>query len=337
MASELHVDNRALRTEFNGRPTAVRHWQPATGAMRIDIVLLRRGTLDAQHGIVMGDELLAQALRSALCRLPEVERASIIDQHQPPDPSTNCLWFMHDLPASGAWRELGERPAILWYQNPGSVPDIRLLRYLDAEMYQVILHSGYNSAARLGLPWMPFGLDDAQLFKPMPKAREPYAVFVANAAMHRNAVGLVRELGALGSRFVLRGLDWHQLGLPSGGPVPVEECARLMAEAAVVIDSVSEGHLEDGMTSTRVYQALACGTPVVTLQPPAVFPGALHRHMVFVGSPREAVTETRRLLADPAARSKLGDGAQRTARQHDMQRRLHETWPIILQHVNGRP
>lgn len=307
----------------------------------VAVVVAQTGTTDAIPGkLVMGDELLAMAIQRGIRKhgRPFAGEVRLQEASQAIGGDVDLAFFMHHLPSSPAFASLGHRPAVLWYQNPGSVPEV-LLAQAARDVYQVVLHAGMRGASRLHMPHMPFGIEDASLFKPA--VRDPgvqsYAVFVGNACMHINSLNLIRHLATtLGPRFVIRGKDWQAANIPSGGPCPVREAALLMAGAAVTFDTVSDAHTQDGMTSTRIYQSLACGTPVVTLQAKDDIPQELWPHMVFANSHEQATEAIHRLLSDTVTRSRMASTARKDALQFAMDDILGQRWPTILRALQAK-
>ena len=109
----------------------------------------------------------------------------------------------------------------------------------------------------------------------------------------------------------------------------MRETPRVLTSASVCVDHVSQAHREEGMTSTRVYQALACGAATVSTQDPELFPEDVRHHVEFAKDEDDMVSKALRLHGDTAARCALRHGSQSAARRHSIARGCRHLWEMM--------
>lgn len=311
------------------RSSMVRKWVPPKLPLRLAVVLARTGTLDGSATLVMADEMMAHAVADGLrAASPMISTAQVVPFGTRPE-GTNAWFFMHHFPHAEVVELVGSDPAWLWVHNAGNWSPIELMT-AASRSYTGVFHAGRIMAPRLGFRLFEHALEDEKVFRPPPNQKHDEAgvVFVGNAAMHVDlAPALIRLSHA--ARCNVYGHAWNLLGVPNLGRLPMSETPRALASATVCIDHVSRLHEEEGMTSTRMHQALACGAAVVSTQDPNLFPEEMRKHAVFVKGTDALVDETLRLYRDTAARCALRHEASASVRRYTIRRRCRALWEMM--------
>lgn len=309
---------------------AVRSCKSPRPPYRFAVVLVKKGTLDGNELLVMADEMMAESVASGLkAASPLVESAKVVLFGERPQ-GVNAWFFMHHFPIDEVANLVQEDPAWLWVHNPGVWSAVEIMS-AASRVYNGVFHAGRLMAPRLGARLFVHTLEDELLFKPTSNQRrdENGIVFIGNAAMHVNLVHVLARLCHAGKCNVY-GHGWNNFGIPNLGRLPMREAPRILTSASVCIDSVSKMHNEEGMTSTRVHQALACGSAVVSNQNPDFFPEEMRKHVLFVKSDDELVDGALHLTRDAIARNALRYKASSCTRRHTLRFACRNLWSSML-------
>ncbi len=305
---------------------ATRDWHAPKPPYRFAVVLVKKGTLEGNELLVMADEMMAESVASGLkAASPLVESAKVVLFGERP-PEVNAWFFMHHFPIDEVANLVQNDPAWLWVHNPGVWNAVELMS-ASSRVYSGIFHAGRIMAPRIGARLFVHTLEDESIFKPISsqKRDENGIVFIGNAAMHVNLVHVLARLCHAGKCNVY-GHGWNNFGIPNLGRLPMREAPRILTSASVCIDSVSKMHNEEGMTSTRVHQALACGSAVVSNQNPDFFPEEMRKHILFVDSDDALVDGALRLARDAMARNALRHKASLCVRRHTLRFACRSLW-----------
>lgn len=314
-------------------------WDPvprkASIPSSIGVVLGRVGTLDGKNGIVMADEAMAIGIAKGLMKSAEgaLDRCDVLQYDQIDPGKYDGLFLMHHTVLQGLPASLSAIPKWLWVHNPGISHPLELRR-AAVTAYQRVFHAGRKIADACGFDYLPHGLEDLDMFTPSNEGDLYDVGFVGNAVMHSDLVTTLLRLIQDGKTVEIRGARWKEAGVPSAGSIPMNQAGSILARSSVCLDHVSKYHRDEGMTSTRIYQVLACESALVTTQSPGNVPEELHKHMVFAADAEEAYRIVKKLLADPIARAKLRTGSRRTIVNHTMLQRARTIWARIVSDSN---
>jgi hypothetical protein len=299
----------------------------------IAVLIVKKGTLDAKSGIVMADEAMAISVASGIKKAAGrlVQRVEITTPHE--DNSwADLIVSMHHL---ASWHEVrknfGKKPIWLWVHNPGWSSTMRLREEAETT-YQKIFHAGIHLSKRAGFQYLPCGIEDAELFKPSNVPKKWSVSFVANMRLHKDVAPLLKRLQATMRHVFIAGAEWGYAGVDAVGPIPFKDVGKILAESKICLDHVSEDHVLEGNSSTRIYQAIACGSPVVSLQKPEAVPAALRPYIQFVNGQDEAYDAIIRIHGSPIEHAKLRPD-RISMNGHSCEDRGREIWQHIARKV----
>lgn len=187
-----------------------------------------------------------------------------------------------------------------------------------------------RAAGAADVHFLPQGMDPA-LDTPAPSAPVGYRCdvsFVGSGQFPRRQE-VLRELSGA-CRLQIRGPHWNGTGedLPiAGGPVRGPEFCRVVRGAALSlgINALSQQGVERrGGTSNRLWRVLGAGGCFLGERVEGIEAFARHgEHALWYRSPGDAVALARHYLADPEARSRIGETGRRHAlEQHTYAHRL---------------
>ncbi len=176
---------------------------------------------------------------------------------------------------------------------------------------------------------------DPERFSPGPDGVHPLLdwVLTANRWGEPRAVEAALRAGLPG-RGAVHGRGWEASGIAgaAAGPVDHDELPAIYRRARVVVDDTAPITLEHAFVNARVFEALACGTPVVTN-------GAAGAHELFDDqfpvweTADECAREVARLLADPDRAAALGARYRRMVlARHTYSHRVRGLRRIVAEH-----
>jgi spore maturation protein CgeB len=176
---------------------------------------------------------------------------------------------------------------------------------------------------------------DTDRFRPLdPDPRAAHDVVVV-AKTRDIARSIVTDAIAAGLRPAIYGSGWERFvdpGLVVRTYVPNEELPIVYASAGVVLNDHWDEMREHGFVSNRLFDALACGAPVVSDELPEIaelFGDAVVTYH-DTAELRDAVT---RALADPdAARARARSGGDIVRAAHSMDHRAVELLAALARH-----
>jgi GT2 family glycosyltransferase/spore maturation protein CgeB len=214
------------------------------------------------------------------------------------------------------------------------------------EQYDIVLASSHASKelidtrtahlARL----MPLATDPRR-FHPRESDAAPSVdiVFAGNHGGHERGVhAILPTLVAQGRSVAVYGTGWNSVpdvATMARGSLRYDELPSAYADAAIVLDDTAGPTLPDGAVSSRVFDALATGTLVVTdnvVGAREVFGDLLPAS----ADPAGVVALTERYLADPVARRRLaGELRAHVLERHTYAHRAGELRDILVEWANA--
>jgi hypothetical protein len=296
------------------------------------VLIAKMGTLEGKNGIVMADEAMAHGVARGI----KAAGGKMVESVEVTTPEKDNSWAdiiisMHHM--ASKHEAPSKKPMWLWVHNPGCSSTIRL-REEATNTYQEIFHAGKYLAKRAGFHYLPCGIEDPALFKPSNHPRKWSVSFVANMRLHREAAPLLKRLQTTMRDVFVAGGEWGYAGISSVGPLPFNKVGQILGESKVCLDHISEAHMEEGNSSTRIYQAIACGSPVVSLQRPDMVPEALRPHVHFANGYDEAYNAILRLQSHSIERAKLRPD-KANMRGHSCEDRGKEIWQHVARRLNA--
>jgi len=333
-SKKLHIAPEAIQPKLPRRSIPNFNesaWQGPP--FNIAVLIVKKGTLDAKGGVVMADEAMALGVANGIRKAGQrlVQRVEVTTPNE--DNSwADLIVSMHHL---ASWHEakktLGKKPIWLWVHNPGWSSTMRL-REEDGTTYQKIFHAGLHLSKRAGFHYLPCGIEDPELFKPSHTPKRWSVSFVANMRLHKEVAPLLKKLQTTIRDVFIGGSEWGYVGVDAVGPVPFNEVGKILAESRICLDHVSADHVIEGNSSTRIYQAIACGSPVVSLQKPEAIPADLRPYVHFAKGQDEAYDAIVRIQGNPIERAKLRPD-KISMRGHSCEDRGREIWQHIAKKV----
>lgn len=301
---------------------------------KVAVLIVKTGTLDGKTGIVMADEAMAQGVARGI----KAAGGKLVERVEVTTPERDNSWAniivsMHHL---ASWHEINKthekKPVWLWVHNPGWSSTIRL-REEATNVYQEIFHAGKYLSRRAGFHYLPCGIEDPGLFKPNNHPRKWSVSFIANMRLHREVIPLLKRLQTTMRDVFVAGAEWGYVGINSAGPLPFHQVGQILGESKVCLDHVSNAHMEEGNSSTRIYQAIACGSPIVSLQKPDMVPEDLRPYIHFANGQDEAYNAILRLQSNHIERARLRPDRV-SMRGHSCEDRGKEIWQHVIRKVN---
>jgi glycosyltransferase involved in cell wall biosynthesis len=116
--------------------------------------------------------------------------------------------------------------------------------------------------------------------------------------------------------------------------MPYAELPRAYRSAACALGIFGTGPKAARVIPNKVFQALACGTPVVTADTPAareLLVDGESALLVRPGDPAALSDAVRRLADDPRLAQRIGDGGLRAYREHASEEVLGHRWRRLLE------
>lgn len=279
----------------------------------------------------MADEAMAHGLARGMMIAARgaLARCEVVQYDQIEEGRYDGLFLMHDNVLEAMPGNVGHLPKWLWVHNPGLTSPLSLRSRAYRE-YQRVFHAGRAIADKCGLDHLPHAIESLDDFLPSADGDLYDVGFVGNAALHASLAPLFARLVRAGLRTEVRGSRWDELSVLSAGPVSMFEAGGVLARSKVCLDHVSDPHMNEGMTSTRIYQVLACDSALVSLQRPESVPEQMRPHVVFVANVDEAFRAVVKLAGDPVGRARLSKGARRSVLGETMLERAKVVWARIL-------
>lgn len=300
----------------------------------VAVLIVQTGTLEGKTGIVMADEAMAQGVVRGI----KVAGAETVGRVEVTTPKEDNSWAdliisMHHLASfHEVKKNYGKKPIWLWVHNPGWTSTIRL-REEATSIYKKVFHAGIHLSKRAGFHYLPCGIEDPSLFKPSISPRKWPVSFVANMRLHKEIAPLLKRLQSTMRNVFIAGAEWGYVGVDAVGPIPFNQVGSILSQSKVCLDHVSDLHMVEGNSSTRIYQAIACGSPVVSLQKPDVIPEDLRPYVQFVNGQDEAYEAILRLQSNPVERAKLRPD-KISMRGHSCEDRGKEIWQHVIKQIN---
>jgi spore maturation protein CgeB len=146
--------------------------------------------------------------------------------------------------------------------------------------------------------------------------------------------GAVRDAIAAGLEPAIYGSGWEQFVDPAlieSSYVPNEHLAVVYSSIGVLLNDHWDDMRKHGFVSNRLFDALACGTPVISDDMPEIatlFDGAV---LTYRGEELGALVAS--VLADPAAaRMRAAGGRDIVLEHHTFEHRAREFYGLLQRH-----
>jgi glycosyltransferase involved in cell wall biosynthesis len=272
-----------------------------------------------------GDWHLAGALARALQRLGHETRVQTLDHAD--DLAGRACDVHIVLHGLGRVRRTAGQRHVLWIISHPETVDIA-----DCDAADLVLVASHRFAAalrsRTSTPVeVLLQATDTDRFRPLePDPRHAHDVVVV-AKTRDVARSVVTDALAAGLRPAIYGSGWEQFVDPSlvvSQYVPNEELPHVYASAGVLLNDHWGDMRAHGFVSNRIFDALACGTPVISDELPEIdelFGDAVATY----GTPEELRALVAAALADQhAARARAARGGDIVRAEHSMHHRARE-------------
>ena len=186
---------------------------------------------------------------------------------------------------------------------------------------------------------------EERLFRPGWAPREPFTCLFVGKLIPLHGLETILEAARLAPEIPFRIVGSGQLdALLAERPANVEhvpwvEYARLPAElhrAGCALGVFGTSDKTSRVIPNKAFQALACGTPLVTADTPAareLLTGNESAVLVPAGDPEALAAAIRRLAADPGLASKLSAGGLAAYREHASEDVLGTRWRRLLEEL----
>lgn len=228
-------------------------------------------------GKIVGSVITTQGLKQAFLRRPEVDKVEIFF---PFDYSPMFLtkwdlvviegWFLSINSFISFCRSLNPQIVVLFIALDPSYPGTSVISKLDVDGY-LTNSRRYVDILNEFAPTRYFLLAaDPEIMKPLILERKHSSVYVgAGGEMILSKPRLHEMLldAASTPGFSIFGTNWEQvpkLSSFSHGPLPQNEINLIYSQSHVVLSSTIESQKEWGMINNRVFEALACGSVLIS-------------------------------------------------------------------------
>jgi hypothetical protein len=279
-----------------------------------------------------GDWHLAQAFGRALERLGHVVHVQTFDARDTPAARASdvrcVIRGLRPVP-----RSPGQAHVVWIISHPDDVTvaecDAADLVLVASERFAAALRTRTSTPVEAMLQ-----ATDSTRFRPVPAERS-HAHDVAVVAKSRDVYrGAVRDAIGAGLEPAIYGSGWEQFVDPKlvrASYVPNEDLAVVYSSIGVLLNDHWDDMREYGFVSNRLFDALACETPVISDDMPeiaTVFDGAV---LTYQGSELGALVAS--VLADPAgSRARAARGRDIVLARHTFDHRACEFVELLLRH-----
>jgi hypothetical protein len=332
LARPIRADERAWRTLIDDAgPALMREAAPlADGQLRIAITIAAPSRKVAPR---WGDWHLAEAFADALRRTGHLVRVQTADAaNDPAGRACDVHCIVRGL--TPVRRTRGQRHVLWIISHPET---IRTRELDDADLVLVASHrfaAELHTRTRTPVEPLLQATDPARFHPFPPDAAHRHDVTVVAKSRDEYRVAVADAIAA-GLRPSIYGSGWEKFVDPSlvvSDYVDNYELARVYSSAGVVLNDHWDSMREWGFVSNRIFDALACGAPVISDDVPEVtelFAGAVP---VFRDSGQlRALVDA--ALADPdAARATARRGMEIVLAGHTFERRAQQFLEALARH-----
>ncbi len=285
-----------------------------------------------------GDWHLARAFSDALLRAGHVVRLQTADAADDPA-GRSCDVHCVVRGLAPVRRTRGQRHVLWIISHPEAIEVVEL----DAADLVLVASTRFAAALQTRTRTPVESLlqaTDPVRFRPVPPEpdhRHDVTVVAKSRDQYRTTVA---DAIASGLRPAIYGSGWEQFVDPAlivSDYVDNEDLARVYSSAGVVLNDHWDSMRDWGFVSNRIFDALACGTPVISDELPEIadlFDGAVPTFR-DAAQLRTLVDE---VLADPgAARTRARRGRDIVLAHHTFDRRAHEFLDALARHGLDAP
>ena len=286
--------------------------EKSRGQLTFGICLLNKFTVSDRNQQVMGDELQARAIvKEVLLHCPEIKRCRIYDIREADSVRDDIVFVMWpDYPI------LKRKPLkyILWLQNAGF--EHRINEFL--KIYNYVLSPSKKCCAKFSeVIYMPMACEDPDVFKKV-QSDERFksdVCFVGNFTESQRPTWFQKEFlfPATKYNFGLWGTNWERSGIEeikkaARGRLDPKDIPHVYSSAKVVLANHCLVHREEGMVTTRIYEALACSSFVISDYFAAL--DEFRDHIIFSKGGKDLDEKLEYYLSNPEARLAKIEGAR---------------------------
>ena len=275
-----------------------------------------------------GDTHLARHVAAALRRKGFISKVTPLRLwDQPAHQDVDIVVHLHGL------TPYVPKPAhfnVLWIISHPELVTARMCNRFDLVL--VASHSFADELRpQVSVPVMPWlQATNAELFRPSGQERSIDLLFVGNS--RRQDRPIVRWALEAGLPLTVYGGDWNGLVPPevvAGEFVPNHELPDLYSRAKVILNDHWPEMAEHGFVSNRVFDALACGTPVISDEVVGLR-DVIADGVVTVDGPEALAAACAQLTSDPAHIAEAGEaGRSAVAAKHSTDHRAEQLVAIL--------
>ncbi len=188
------------------------------------------------------------------------------------------------------------------------------------------------------------GAED-RLFRPQPERSEPFSVLFVGKLIPLHGLETILEAARLAPELPFRIVGSGQLaGSLVGAPpnvthvpwIEYEELAAAIGAAGCSLGVFGTSPKAARVIPNKAFQALACGTPLVTADTPAareLLTDGVDSVLVRPGDPAGLAAALRELAADPVLRRGIGDAGRATYEAHASEAVLGQKWRSLFEEL----
>jgi len=284
----------------------------ATGKLTFGVCLFNRFTVSDKKLQVMGDEMQARAIvREVLAHCPQVKRCRIYDIKEAGQVRDDIVFVMW-----AGYPFLKRRPGkyLLWLQNAGFGG--RMPEFLKE--YGHVFSPSKKCCSRFPeVTYLAMACEDTALFsKREPDERFKSKVcFVGNYNDEQRPEATQRDflMPAAKYDFALWGSNWERSGFEqirkaARGRLEPADIPAVYSSSEIVLSNHWLVHREEEMITTRIYEALSCGSFVISDYFGAL--DELKEHLEFTNGGKDLELKLDYYLARPDKRQEKIKGAR---------------------------
>jgi len=188
------------------------------------------------------------------------------------------------------------------------------------------------------------GAED-RLFQPQPESSEPFSVLFVGKLIPLHGLETILEAARLAPELPFRIVGSGQLESALIGAPPnvtrvpwieYEKLPAVIGAAGCSLGVFGTSEKAARVIPNKAFQALACGTPLVTADTPAareLLTDGVDAMLVRAGDPVALAAALRELAADPVRRREMGDTGRTTYEAHASEAVLGKKWRSLFEEL----
>lgn len=285
------------------------------------------------------NELIAESIASYLSKIKEIKSVSVIDSTETLNDETNAILLFDPETYGQVEEQIKNLPKWLWINGSGTYYKYPYYEQWR-ETYLSVMSSCKFISEESGSKFIPLGLDYETILKEpniKENEREEYeGIFIGNAYVHYELFNIFSRIIQEGHSFSIYGNGWSKIGLVNKGIISPDQIGKECMKHKIGVDHISTISAKEGLSSTKIYQMLASGIPVVTNQPKEIIPEDIHQHIRFANGHRDMYDKIIQLFYDPILRSRLKHGCRKKMEKYTLKKAAIEIWKTMFLDINNR-